>query len=42
MVKVDCNYKIKEDIAFLLESEGINKNELSEGTKIARLTLDGI
>lgn len=39
---VDCEYKIKEDIGFILEAEGINKHELSELTGISRVTLDSI
>lgn len=39
-MKVDCEYKIREDIGFILEAEGINKLELSEATGISRTTLD--
>lgn len=42
MIKVDCNYNIKEDIGFIIESEKINSTELSERTKVSRTTLDGI
>lgn len=42
MMKVDCGYKIKEDIGFILETEGLNQAELSEKTKISRTTLDEI
>ena len=37
-----CEYKIREDIRFILEAEGINKLELSEATGISRSTLDSI
>ena len=42
MIKVDCDYNIKKDIGFILESEKINSTELSERTKVSRTTLDGI
>lgn len=42
MIKVECDYNIKEDIGFILESEKINSTELSEKTKVSRTTLDGI
>ena len=42
MIKVDCQYKIKEDIEFILESEKINMSELSDRTKISRTTLNEI
>jgi len=42
MIKVDCDYNIKEDIRFILEAEKINNIELSERTKVSRTTLDGI
>ena len=42
MIKVDCDYNIKEDIGFILESEKINSTELSERTKVSRVTLDSI
>lgn len=42
MIKVDCDYNIKEDIGFILESEKINNIELSERTKVSRTTLDAI
>ena len=42
MIKVDCDYNIKEDIGFILESEKINSRELSERTKVSRVTLDSI
>lgn len=42
MIKVDCEYKIKEDIGFIIEAENINKSDLSEATKISRMTLDAI
>lgn len=42
MLKIDCNYRIKEDIEFILESEKINTAELSEKTGISRTTLEEI
>ena len=42
MIKVDCDYNIKKDIGFILESEKINSTEVSERTKVSRTTLDGI
>lgn len=42
MIKVDCDYNIKEDIGFILEAEKINSIELSEKTKVSRATLDAI
>ena len=42
MIKIDCDYNIKEDIGFILESEKINSRELSERTKVSRVTLDSI
>ena len=42
MIKVNCDYNIKEDIGFILETEKINCIDLSERTKISRTTLDGI
>ena len=42
MIKVNCDYNIKEDIGFILESEKMNCSELSERTKVSRTTLDGI
>lgn len=42
MIKVECDYNIKEDIGFILESEKINNIELSERTKVSRTTLDAI
>ena len=42
MIRVDCEYNIKEDIGFILETEKINSIELSERTKISRTTLDVI
>ncbi len=41
-MKINCNYKIKEDIGFFLEAEKINKLELSELTGISRTTIDSI
>ena len=42
MVKVNCEYKIKEDIGFFMEAERINKLELSDATKISRSTFEAI
>ena len=42
MMKVNCDYNIKEDIGFILESEKINSTELSERTRVSRTTLDAI
>lgn len=39
MINVDCDYNIKEDIGFILETEKINSLELSERTKVSRTTL---
>jgi len=39
---INCEYKIREDIGFFIEAEGINKLELSESTGISRSTLDSI
>ncbi len=41
-MKINCEYKIREDIGFIIEAEGINKLELSESTGISRSTLDAI
>ncbi|MCR5835040.1 MAG: DUF3990 domain-containing protein [Lachnospiraceae bacterium] len=42
MIKVNCEYTIKEDIDFILDSEGINNLELSKRSKVSRTTLDEI
>lgn len=42
MIKVNCEYNIKEDIDFILESEKMNILEFSEKTKVSRTTLDSI
>ena len=39
---VKCDYKIRDDMGFIIEAEGINKTELSEATGISRTTLDSI
>lgn len=39
---VNCDYHIKEDLAFILESEKINRVQLSEKTGISRTTLEEI
>ncbi len=41
-MNINCEYKINEDIGFIIEAEGINKLELSENTKISRATLNTI
>ena len=41
-MNINCEYKIREDIGFIIEAEGINKLELSEATGISRSTLDSI
>lgn len=42
MININCEYKIKDDIGFIIETEKINKIELSKKTGISRVTLDGI
>ncbi len=42
MISINCEYKIAEDIGFLMESEQINNAEFSEKTKISRTTLNEI
>ncbi len=42
MMIVDCEYRIREDIGFIMEADGINKLELSESTGISRSTIDSI
>jgi hypothetical protein len=42
MLKINCEYKVKEDIGFIIEAEKINKSDLAEETKISRTTLDSI
>lgn len=41
-MNVYCEYKINEDIAFILETEKMNRAKLSEKTGISRTTLDEI
>lgn len=41
-MNINCEYKIREDIGFIIEAEGINKLELSESTGISRSTLASI
>ena len=41
-MNINCEYRINEDIGFILEAEGINKLELSKATKISRSTFDSI
>lgn len=42
MIKVESDFKIKEDIEFVLEAEKISLLELSKETKISRITLNEI
>ena len=42
MFRVGCEYNIREDVEFILESEKINIRELSRRTGISRTTLDEI
>ena len=42
MINIGCEYNIKEDSNFILETERINSADLSERTKVSRTTLDGI
>ena len=42
MIKVACDYNIKGDIGFILESEKINNIEFAERAKVSRTTLEGI
>ena len=42
MIKIECSYRIREDIEFILDAERMNQSELAEKTKISRTTLDGI
>lgn len=42
MININCEYKIEEDIEFIIETEKINKIELSKNTGISRATLDSI
>lgn len=41
-MNINCGYKIRKDIGFIIEAERINKLELSESTNISRTTLDSI
>ena len=42
MICVDCDYPIKEDIKFLMDSENLSTPELSEKIQISRTTLEKI
>lgn len=42
MINVDCKYRIKEDIEFILESEKLTISELAEKTNVSRITLNSI
>ncbi len=39
-MKINCEYKVKEDLEFLMDSQGINVLELSEMSKISRTVLN--
>ena len=39
MIKVDCEYQLKDVIGFIIEASGLNSLELSEKTKVSRTTL---
>ncbi|MCF0228317.1 MAG: DUF3990 domain-containing protein [Parasporobacterium sp.] len=39
MIKENCEYKIAEDIEFLMESDHINNVEFSDRTKVSRTTI---
>lgn len=42
MITIDCEYRIREDIGFILETEKLNAAELAKKTKISRTTLEEI
>lgn len=42
MIYVNCDYRLKDDIDFLLEAENINMLEFSKRTKVSRTTLEEI
>lgn len=42
MLTINCDYQIREDIRFVLETEGLNSADLSQKTKISRTTLNEI
>lgn len=42
MLKINCDYNLKDDLNFILESEKMNVFELSQKTNISRKTLDEI
>lgn len=42
MLNVDCEFRIREDIEFILKAEGMNAKEFAERTGISRTTLDAI
>ena len=41
-MKINCEYKIKDDIGFIIEAEKINVLELSEATRISRTTINAV
>lgn len=42
MTEIKCEYRIKEDVEFLLEAEKITREELSDETGISRTTINEI
>lgn len=42
MIRIACEYNIKEDIEFILDSERMNYSALAEKTRISRYTLNEI
>ncbi|MCR5275715.1 MAG: DUF3990 domain-containing protein [Clostridiales bacterium] len=42
MISVNCGYNIAEDIAFIMEAQGLKNTDLSDKTGISRVTLDVI
>ena len=42
MICVNCDYRLKADIEFLLEAENINMLEFLKRTRVSRTTLDEI
>lgn len=42
MITIDCEYKLKDVIEFILEASGLNSLELSEKTKVSRSTFSEI
>ncbi len=42
MITIDCEYRIKDDVLFMIEAEKINMLELSQRTQVSRTTLNSI